>query len=231
MEPLTSVIIPVWNRADRLPEAVASVLAQTGCEIEVVIVDDGSTDDSAAVADELAARHDRVIAVHRENGGPAAARNTGLSVCSGIWLTFLDSDDLMAPDRVAEQLAAASSAAQPAVVLGHQSFRVATGIEPPPEVRRALLGGATRPYTMTMFLATATIRSVGGFDESFAVGEDLDLLMRLQRAGVPVIQHDNVWTVRRVFGDNLVYDSDAITRATVRAISRNRARPDRPESS
>lgn len=229
MEPLTSVIIPVWNRADRLPEAVASVLAQTGCEIEVIIVDDGSTDDSGAVADALAARHDRVIAVHRENGGPAAARNTGLSGCSGVWVTFLDSDDLMPADRVAQQLAIASSAAQPAVLLGRQSFRVATGIEPPPEVRKALLTGGTHPYPMTMFLATATIRSIGGFDESFAVGEDLDLLMRLQRGGVPIVQHENVWTVRRVFGDNLVYDSDALTRATVRAIRRNRSRPEHPQ--
>lgn len=229
MIPLTSVIIPVWNRADLLPEAVASVLAQTGCEVEVIIVNDGSTDDSGVIADELVARHDQVIAVHCENGGPAAARNTGLAACSGSWVTFLDSDDLMAPDRIAEQLAIASSVTQPVVVIGRQSFQVAPGIEPPPEVRTAMLTEGTPPYTMTMFLATATIRSIGGFDESFPVGEDLELLMRLQREGVSMVQHDNVWTIRRVFGDNLVYDSDALTRATVRAIRRNRSQPQRTE--
>lgn len=229
MIPLTSVIIPVWNRADHLPEAVASVLTQSECKVEVIIVNDGSTDDSGHVADELAARHDQVIAVHRENGGPAAARNTGLAVCSGSWVTFLDSDDLMPADRVAEQLAIASSVTQPVVVIGRQSFHVAPGIEPPPEVRDAMLIGGTHPYTMTMFLATATIRSIGGFDESFPVSEDLELLMRLQREGVSMVQHDNVWTIRRVFGDNLVYDSDAITRATVRAIRRNRSQPEHPE--
>lgn len=229
MIPLTSIIIPVWNRADLLSEAVESVLAQTGCEVEVIIVNDGSTDDSGVIADGLAARHDQVIAVHRENGGPAAARNTGLAACSGSWVTFLDSDDLMAPDRIAEQLAIASSVTQPVVVIGRQSFHVAPGIEPPPEVRNAMLIGGTHPYTMTMFLSTATIRSIGGFDESFAVSEDLELLMRLQREGVSMVEHDNVWTIRRVFGDNLVYDSDAIARALVRAIRRNRSQPQHTE--
>jgi glycosyltransferase involved in cell wall biosynthesis len=226
MVPLTSVIIPVWNRADQLPEAVASVLAQTGCDVEVIIVNDGSTDDSGVIADGLAARHDRVLAVHRENGGPAAARNTGLAACSGTWVTFLDSDDLMTPDRVAEQLAIASSVTQPAVLVGRQSFRVAPGIEPPREVGDALHVGGTHPYIMSMFLAAATIRSIGGFDESFAVSEDLELLMRLQRAGVSMIQSDNVWTIRRVFGDNLVYNADAIEQATLRAIRRNRSQPE-----
>jgi hypothetical protein len=141
-------------------------------------------------------------------------------------VTFLDSDDLMTPDRVAEQLAIASSVTQPAVLVGRQSFRVAPGIEPPREVGDALHVGGTHPYIMSMFLAAATIRSIGGFDESFAVSEDLELLMRLQRAGVSMIQSDNVWTIRRVFGDNLVYNADAIEQATLRAIRRNRSQPE-----
>lgn len=226
MDSLTSVVIPVWNRADLLPDAVGSVLAQHGCEVEVVIVDDGSSDDSGAVADSLATRHDRVIAVHRGNGGPAAARNTGLAACSGTWVTFLDSDDLMAPDRIAQQSAIAASVEQPAVVLGHQAFHVAAGIDPPPGIRDALRVGGTHPYTMSMFLALTTIRSVDGFDESFAVSEDLDILMRLRRSGVSVIQREDVWTLRRVFGDNLVYDSDAVDRAILRAVRTNRSRPE-----
>ena len=108
------------------------------------------------------------------------------------------------------------------VILGAQSFTVAEGIEPPPEVRTALVAGGSPPYTMTMFLSLAALRSVGGFDESFAVGEDLELLMRLQRSGVPVVQHDEVWTIRRVFGDNLVYDVDGLSRARLRAVRNNR---------
>ena len=226
MDPLVSVVIPVWNRAERLTEAVESVLVQVdlvaSVGIEVILVDDGSNDGSAEVADQLAATHLAVTAVHRTNGGPAAARNTGLAACSGRWVTFLDSDDLMPPQRIAQQLEAITALDRTTVILGAQSFTVAEGIEPPPEVRTALVAGGSPPYTMTMFLSLAALRSVGGFDESVAVGEDLELLMRLQRSGVPVVQHDEVWTIRRVFGDNLVYDVDGLSRARLRAVRNNR---------
>ena len=104
---LVSTILPVHNRARLLREAVASVLAQDHRPIEIVIVDDGSSDDTSAVADGLASAHPETIRVlHQANGGPGAARQAGLDLCRGEFVQFLDSDDLLLPGKFSAQVAA-----------------------------------------------------------------------------------------------------------------------------
>lgn len=104
---LTSVVIPAYNRADYLPQTVESALKQEGAEIEVIIVDDGSTDDTAAVCE----RHqnvwgERVRYVWQENAERCVARNHGLRLARGEFVAFLDSDDLLRPQHVAACVAA-----------------------------------------------------------------------------------------------------------------------------
>jgi glycosyltransferase involved in cell wall biosynthesis len=104
---LVSVIIPTFNRAQMVREAVDSVLAQTYRPIEVVIVDDGSTDATPQVVAELAATyHDVVRCVRQDNAGPGAARNLGLKHARGDFIQYLDSDDLLAPRKFEVQVAA-----------------------------------------------------------------------------------------------------------------------------
>lgn len=104
---LVSTIIPVHNRSDLLREAVASVLAQTYRPIEIVIVDDGSTDDTAAVAEDLArTRPESILVIHQPNAGPGAARQRGLDRARGSFIQFLDSDDLLLPGKFAAQVGA-----------------------------------------------------------------------------------------------------------------------------
>ena len=104
---LVSTIIPVHNRSDLLREAVASVLAQTYRPIEIVIVDDGSTDDTAAVAEELArSSPETILVIHQPNAGPGAARQRGLERARGSFVQFLDSDDLLLPGKFAAQVGA-----------------------------------------------------------------------------------------------------------------------------
>ncbi|KEF42971.1 MAG: hypothetical protein ER33_03635 [Cyanobium sp. CACIAM 14] len=104
---LVSTILPVHNRSGLLREAVASVLEQDHRPIEIVIVDDGSSDDTAAVADALAAAHPQTIRVlHQSNGGPGAARQAGLDLCRGEFVQFLDSDDLLLPGKFSAQVGA-----------------------------------------------------------------------------------------------------------------------------
>ena len=93
--PLISVIIPVYNAATYLPACLDSVLAQTCRDIEVIIVDDGSTDGSGKVCDDYVCRDARVRVIHRENGGPSAARNEGLALAKGEYVAFVDSDDVV----------------------------------------------------------------------------------------------------------------------------------------
>lgn len=95
--PLISVVVPVYNVEGYLEECIESVLAQTYPNIELVLVDDGSTDDCPVICDRYAAEDDRVMSVHRENGGLSAARNTGVKVCRGDYIGFVDSDDYISP--------------------------------------------------------------------------------------------------------------------------------------
>lgn len=103
---LVSTIIPVYNRPARLPEAVASVLAQTYRPIEIIIVDDGSTDETPQVANRLACAYPAEIRViHQANTGPGLAREAGRRLAQGEFIQYLDSDDLLAPDKFALQVA------------------------------------------------------------------------------------------------------------------------------
>ena len=100
--PLFSIIIPVYNVQNYLSACVKSVVEQPGPrDWECILVDDGSTDQSGAMCDALAAELPGLKVIHRENGGLAAARNTGLKAATGDWLLFLDSDDTYTPDAFA----------------------------------------------------------------------------------------------------------------------------------
>ena len=105
VEGLVSTIIPVHNRPALLREAVASVLAQTYRPIEIIVVDDGSTDETGREAEALAEAHPEVHAIHRENGGPGAARETGRLAARGEFIQYLDSDDLLLPTKFELQVA------------------------------------------------------------------------------------------------------------------------------
>src|SRR5262249_49487954 len=99
VEGLVSTIIPVHNRAALLREAVGSVLAQIYRPIEIIIVDDGSNDETGSQADALAEAHPEVRVIRRENGGPGAARETGRLASRGEFIQYLDSDDLLLPTK------------------------------------------------------------------------------------------------------------------------------------
>src|SRR5271168_5507609 len=104
-----SAIIPVYNSAATIAEAVDSALAQTMRDLEVIVVDDGSLDDTATI---LGGYRDRVRLIAQENRGPAAARNAAVRVASGEYLAFLDADDRWMPTMVERCVAALESAPQ-----------------------------------------------------------------------------------------------------------------------
>ena len=99
-----SVIVPVFNTADTLERCVSSILSQQVDGLELILVDDGSTDSSPALCDRLSGADDRVRVIHRANGGLSAARNTGIDAATGTWIAFVDSDDELAPDTLSANL-------------------------------------------------------------------------------------------------------------------------------
>lgn len=95
MEPHISVIIPVYNAEATLKKCVDSVLGQQFSDFEVILVDDGSKDGSFQICEEFARKDSRVTVIHKENGGVSSARNRGLDIAKGTWVTFVDSDDYL----------------------------------------------------------------------------------------------------------------------------------------
>ena len=132
VEGLVSTIIPVHNRAALLCEAVASVLAQTYRPIEIIIVDDGSTDQTIQVCDEFATQHPQEIRViHQANTGPGLAREAGRSVARGEFIQYLDSDDVLLPTKFELQVAGLSAHQECGVAYGKTRYRHSDGcVEP-----------------------------------------------------------------------------------------------------
>ena len=180
-----SVIIPAFNAARWLPDAVASILCQTRPAHEIIVVDDGSTDDPAAA---LAGFGDKVRLVRRPNGGLSAARNTGVRDATGKWFLFLDADDRLFPAAL-EKLSAKAESSGAGVVYGFVLQRR----EPPTETRLHSLpyavGEPPAPaaamfwWTSIATAGCALIRrelneKVGGFDENFRQVEDAEYWLR-----------------------------------------------------
>ena len=98
--PAVSIIIPVYNVENYLAECVDSILGQTFQDIEILLVDDGSSDASGQMADDYAARDKRVKVIHKENGGQSSARNAGMQIARGKYLYFCDADDYISRDAI-----------------------------------------------------------------------------------------------------------------------------------
>lgn len=105
--PLVSIIVPVFNVEDYLERCVSSITGQTYDNLEIILVDDGSTDSSGKLCDSIAAQDERISVIHSENRGLAGARNLGLTFIHGEWIVFVDSDDYIGPNHILNLLSAA----------------------------------------------------------------------------------------------------------------------------
>lgn len=129
-ERTVSVIVPVYNVQEYLQDCVDSVLRQTHEDLDVILVDDGSTDGSGRLCDEYGARDDRVRVIHQTNAGPSAARNRGIRAARGSWFTFVDSDDWISPSSVESLLSALQDHQADIAVAGFVQARYKESSEP-----------------------------------------------------------------------------------------------------
>jgi len=182
--PEVSVVIPAYNAAPYVGQAVESVLAQTFDDLEVIVVDDGSTDDTADVVGRVgkSARY-----VHQPNSGVSAARNKGIAESSGRYVAFLDADDTWLPEKLDRQLEAL--AAGPAYGLCHSAFIVSDVDLRPIEVRNRrppgtpleslLLEGNVVGSPSTVICRRDLFDEAGGFDPDLSQCADWDMWVRL----------------------------------------------------
>ena len=186
---LVSVILPTFDRAALLPRSIASVLQQTDGDLELVVVDDGSGDDTAAVVTACADPRVRYVKLPVNRGLPAA-RNAGLAVARGAYVAFQDSDDVWHPDKLARQRRVLAAHPDAAVVYSDMRRVRADGSmlyhRSPPIVRGRLVNPDTRYWQSYMLAMQPVIvrrecLEDERFDERLIRFEDLDLHLRLAR--------------------------------------------------
>jgi glycosyltransferase involved in cell wall biosynthesis len=222
--PPVSVVIPTRDRRAFVLEAVASVLAQRGCDCEVIVVDDGSEDGTAAALEGLGSR---VRCIRQPAAGVSAARNHGARLARGEWLAFLDSDDLWKPGKLAAQLAFHQR--EPTVPVSHTEetwVRDGVRVNPCrhhskpegdiflPSLRRCLVSPSAVMIRRVLF------EQAGGFDESLPVCEDYDLWLRLSLR-VPIgLIHEPLVVKRGGHADQLSRRHWGMDRFRVAALAR-----------
>jgi glycosyltransferase involved in cell wall biosynthesis len=184
--------MPVYNCRPYLAEAIASICAQSFSNFELIIVDDGSADGSAAIIDDAASTDARIRVLRRPNTGIVGALNDGLVAARGELIARMDGDDLAEPTRFAEQIA--YLAAHPAcIAVGSAAWfidrdgAVIDRYSPPLDHRgieeRLLLGDGGALVHPALMLRRAAIQAVGGYRRDYDRAEDLDLFLRLGRHG------------------------------------------------
>jgi glycosyltransferase involved in cell wall biosynthesis len=197
---LVTVVVAVYNGEKYLRAALESLYAQDYEPFEVVFVDDGSTDDTAAIA----CSFPDIRYVRQENGGLASARNTGLSMARGEYLAYLDDDDLIPPNKLRRQAEYLTSHSDVGCVLARQEIMLEPGIEPPEWLTRDPIFGDLDgiPFVSAM-IRTELLRQVGGFDETYRFAEDRDLFVRLREHGINIEVIPEVLLFRRMHGQNM----------------------------
>ena len=216
-KPLVSVIVPTFNRASRLPACVATVLAQSWRPIQLILVDDGSSDNTPAVMESLKEEAEQAgvtpTFLRIENSGCAAARNEGLKKIEGDYFAFLDDDDAWFPDKLDRQMQAlADSNADACCCL----VRRETGkdeVRTDPRSAERLLSGTepgralryeTSAHLISLVVRTELLSTVGDFETSLKTGSDTEWMLRL-------IHVANFCNVPEILG-RYAHSEDALTR-------------------
>lgn len=198
-QPLISVVIPTFNRAWILKEAIDSVLAQTCRNYELIVVDDGSTDDTGM----LLKGFEDIIVIHQENRGVSAARNKGIARASGELIAFLDSDDLWLPEKLSVQVAFFQEN-RDADICQTQEIWIRNGKRANPKNRHRKESGEFFERSLELCLVSPSavmikkslFAKVGLFDESLPACEDYDMWLRIG-AQYPIYLIDQPLIVKR----------------------------------
>ncbi len=192
-----SVVIPVHNGAEYLAKALESVFSQTEPAEQVIVVDDGSRDRSAAIARSFP----EVRLIQQANAGVSAARNAGVSASTGSLLAFLDQDDLWLPDKLRFQTEYLAKHPEAGYVLCHQRYVVAGER---PDWFRPRTDASEPSYVPSAWLVRRQAFEVaGGFADAFRLAQDIEWIARAQDAGIIAGIVQEVLLLKRIHGDNL----------------------------
>ncbi len=223
-----TVVIPVHDGSRYLAAAIESVLAQKISVHQLIVVDDGSTDDSLRVA---AGYDDRVTCLSLPHRGPAAARNAGVEQATGHWLAFLDADDLWLPNRLACQLPVAAADPTAAVTGGWENFLSPDCDPAAGPTSRFPTGPQTAPMACSLLIARTRFLEIGLFDESLRAGEFIDWVLRARQAGLRFTEVPQVVYRRRIHATNHSRHQTTRNEGYLRLIRKHRGDASSPPAS
>ncbi|MEZ0154848.1 MAG: glycosyltransferase family 2 protein [Candidatus Reddybacter sp.] len=238
-----SAVVPTYNNAEYIADAINSILSQAHPVDEIIIVDDGSTDNTEAIVDAITKRStNKIIYIKQDNQGPSSARNQGIEAASGDWLAFLDADDLWTPAKIALQLEALVSEPQlkliaadmseinrqgklivESVLAKHQLLEKLQALagKPVPNALNALLTKNFIP-TGTALVNRAIVIAAGGFNTHIRFGEDLELWAKIA-ADHPITCLPQVMMHRRQHGSNATQSTVLMLEGLVKVMQSLRA--------
>ena len=231
-DPRVSVIIPTYNRSRYLSEAIQSVLTQTYGDFEIVIVDDGSTDDTASVVQVI--DDPRLRYIHQPNAGHSVARNRGLAAARGELIAFLDDDDRSLPEKLAQQVAFLRGHPTVDVVAGGRLIVDQVGMllqRSPSWLRQPDLTLHACLYACPLLLCAVLIRREmlqrlpSWFDPTMSFAEDTDFFIRLLQAGCRCAWQQEYVYVYRLHTDNYCRDAETSRRCFFRMLDKVFADP------
>ena len=230
--PHVSIITPAWNAAEFLAETIDSVRAQTFTDWELLVIDDGSTDETAALVQRYATMDSRVRLLQQRNSGPSAARNRGMRSASGQFFAFLDSDDRWHPRYLRAQLDVFALHPETGLVTGNGWFDggpfdgaptrpIATGH---PELPLPLLiAQESSVFIMTVF-RRAVFDTIGGFDEQQWTSEDYDFWLRAAIAGFKFRRNPEPLGWYRIRGNSLSRNRPRMLKGLLHTFTKTRER-------
>ena len=218
---VASIVIACYNQASFLGEAIESCLGQTHPSTEIILVDDGSTDNTRSVASQFP----QVRYIFQENAGVSVARNTGLAASTGDFVIFLDGDDRLMPQAASVGVQALQASPRAGFAVGRYRKIDAQGLPSSPanhmcgatDFYLALLKGNVIGMHGAVAYRRAALQAVQGFDRRFRASEDYDIALRITRL-LPVHEHDVLVAEYRWHSANMSYDHDFLLRDVLDAL-------------
>lgn len=213
-KPLISVIIPVYNCEKYISDAIDSVMAQNYQNLEIIVIDDGSTDNTANIVK----NRNSTKYIFQQNAGPASARNKGICSASGELIAFIDSDDLWPENKLGMQLIEFQDDKDSEVIMGRIKY-----VELPDAVKRNMMrldSDNTFKYINlgAGLFKKSVFEKVGLFNEDFRFWEDLDWFLRAYENGISIKFIDQAAMIYRVHSDNMSNDRNQANHYFIKAV-------------
>jgi glycosyltransferase involved in cell wall biosynthesis len=216
LEPIVSVIMPAYNAAVYIRESIDSILKQSLADLELIVVDDGSTDGTAELVSAVVDK--RLIYIrHTTNQGVVAARNTAIELARGRYIALLDADDVAAIDRLAKQVAVLDAGYADICAAAHVSWNTETGRKKIGHQYRSdsdikALLSVYCPLCNSAVMAAAAVLKTHRYDEQFRYAEDYELWTRLAMAGLRFVAIDEPLVTYRVYAAQMSQQQGAALR-------------------